>query len=206
MVYLQALYWFYFFLVKFLTRYPEKSKALIAEILKDLENRDIIENSTAAWLSPIVLVNKPSGDKRLCLDYREVNKHLAVDIHPLPRLEELVEKVSGQGWYATLDLKDAYYQVLLDETSRDITTFSGGVPMYRFKRLPFGLSCSPAIFTRKLNAVLAPILKENWISNYLDDVIIYASDYNTLLQRLDKLFTHFQKVGVKLNLSKYEIG
>ncbi len=69
-------------------RYPEKAKAIIADLLKDMEERDIIEPSTAAWLSPIVLVNKPDSSKRMCLDYRGVNKHLAVDIYPLPRLEE----------------------------------------------------------------------------------------------------------------------
>ncbi len=71
-------------------RYPEKAKAIIADLLKDMEERDIIEPSTAAWLSPIVLVNKPDGSKRMCLDYRGVSKHLAVDIYPLQRLEELV--------------------------------------------------------------------------------------------------------------------
>ncbi len=111
-----------------------------------MEERDIIEKSTAAWLSPIVIVNKPSGDKRMCLDYRKVHKQLTTDIHPLPNLEELVEHVAGNQHYATLVLKDAYYQVLLDEASRDLTTFSEGNNLYRFKRLPFGLSCSASIF------------------------------------------------------------
>ncbi len=73
--------------------YPEKAKEDIASILKDLEERDIIGKSTAAWLSPIVLVSKPSGEKRMCLDYRKVNKQLVTDIHPLSNLEELVEQV-----------------------------------------------------------------------------------------------------------------
>ncbi len=72
-------------------RYPEQAKDLISDMLQDMEDRDIIERSTSAWLSPIVLVNKPDGSKRMCLDYRHVNKHLAADIYHLPRLEELVE-------------------------------------------------------------------------------------------------------------------
>ena len=67
-----------------LYRYPEKAKEAIQSILKELEGKGIIESSTAAWLSSIVLVNKPGGDKRLCLDYRKENKQLAMDIHPLP--------------------------------------------------------------------------------------------------------------------------
>ena len=84
----------------------------------------------------------------MCLDYRKVNTYLQVDIHPLPRLEEMVETAAGNKYHATLDMKDAYYQVELGKQSRDLTTFSDGVSLYRFKRLPFGLSCSPAIFSR----------------------------------------------------------
>ncbi len=83
-------------------RYPEKAKQIIADMLKDMEERDrIIEQSTAAWLSPVVLVNKPDGSKRMCLDYRQVNKHLATDIYPLPRLEELVDQAEGHQYYVT---------------------------------------------------------------------------------------------------------
>ncbi len=131
-------------------RYPEQAKETINNILRDLEERDIIERSTAAWLSPIVLVNKSNGEKRMCLDYRKVNKHLMKDIHPLPHLEELVENVAMNKFYATLYLKDAYYQVMPDEESRDLTTFREGTTLYRFERLPFGLSCSASVFVRQL--------------------------------------------------------
>ncbi len=95
----------------------------------------------------------------MCLDYRKVNTHLVTDIHPLPHLEELVENVAGNKLYATLDLKDAYYQVMLDEESRDLTTFTEGTNLCRFKRLPFGLSCSASVFVRQLQGALAPLFK-----------------------------------------------
>ncbi len=110
--------------------YPEQAKQLIAEMLDDMEQRDIIERSTAAWLSPIVLVNKPDGSKRMCLDYRHVNKHLATDVYPLPRLEELVDQAAGHPYYVTLDMQEAYFQIMLDEESRYLTTFSDGVTLH----------------------------------------------------------------------------
>ncbi len=145
----------------------------------------------SAWLSPIVLVNKPDGNKRkkMCLDYRHVNKHLATDIYPIRRLEELVDQAAGHNFYATLDMREAYFQIILDENSRDLTAFSDGVTLYRFRRLPFGLSCSPAIFTRHMATLLSPLLKEGWIKNYLDDLIIWAPDLSSLTQRLRKNFT-----------------
>ncbi len=123
--------------------YPEEAKRLIEEMQQDMEDRQIIEKSTSAWLSPIVLVNKPDESKRMCLYYRHVNKHLATDIYPLPRLEKLVDQAAGHTFYATLDMREAYFQIILDENSRDLTAFSDWVTLYRFRRLPFGLSCSP---------------------------------------------------------------
>lgn len=187
-------------------RYPEKAKQLIADMLEDMEAKDIIETSTAAWLSPIVLVKKPDNSQRMCLDYRKVNTHLQIDIHPLPRLEELVESASGNKFYASLDMKDAYYQVELDENSRDVTTFSDGVSLYRFKRLPFGLSCSPAIFSRVIGKVLAPLIKKGWIKNYLDDIVIWATSLEELLERLEELFKLFGEKGIKLNIKKCQFA
>ncbi len=97
----------------------------------------------------------------MCLDYRHVNKHLATDIYPLLRLEELVDLAAGHNFYTTLDMREAYFQILLDENSRNLTTFSDGVTLYSFRRLPFGLSCSPAIFTHHMAALLSPLLKED---------------------------------------------
>ncbi len=138
----------------------------------------------------------------MCLDYRHVNKHLAADVHPLPRLDELIEQTAGHQYYVTLDMKDAYFQILLDEESRDFTTFSDGVTLYRFRRLPFGLNCSPAIFSRKMASLLNPLLKEGWVRNYLDDVILMAPDFNTLLEQLEQLLALLAQNGIKLNLSK----
>ena len=183
-------------------RYPEKAKELIAEMLEDMERKGVIEKSTSAWLSPIVLVSKPDGSKRVCLDYRHVNKHLSTDIYPLPRLDELVEQAAGNQYYVTLDLKEAYFQILLHEESRDLTAFSDGVSLYRFRRLPFGLSCAPAVFSRQIASVLTPLIRQGWVKNYLDDIIMWADDFPTLLERLNKLFDCLAENGIKLNISK----
>ena len=187
-------------------RYPPQAQETIQELLNEMEEKAIIEPSTAAWLSPIVLVKKPDGTSRLCLDYRAVNTHLAADIYPLPRLEELVEMAAGHKYYATLDLKEAYYQVTLHEDSRDLTTFSDGVSLYRFRKLPFGLSCSPAIFSRQIAQVLAPLIKQGWVKNYLDDVILWAPNFQELLNRLERVFQQLTQKGVKINAAKCHIG
>ena len=166
-----------------LYRHPENAKKIIGEMIQSMLEKDIIENSYSTYLSPIVLINKPNGSKRMCIDYRGVNRKIKIDIHPLPRLDELVDEVAGNKYYCTLDMKDAYYQCRLDNESRDITSFSDGRSLYRFKRLPFGLNVAPAIFTRVMQEVLRPLLKLGFVKNYLDDVIVFAPDFNTLLER-----------------------
>ncbi len=140
------------------------------------------------------------------LDYRHVNKHLATDIHPLPRLEERVDQTAGHNFYATLDMREAYFQMLVNEDRRELTDFSDGVNLYRFRRVPFGLSCSPAIFTRYMAALLSLLIEEGWIKNYLDDLIIWVPDFPSLTQRLKTTFTLLKENGVKLNLSKCEMA
>ncbi len=138
----------------------------------------------------------------MCLDYCQVNKHLATDIYPLPRLEELVDQAAGHQYYVTLDMREAYFQLMLDEDSRDLTTFSDGVTLYRFKRLPFG----SAIFSRRMASLLTPLLRKGWVKNYLDALIIFALTFHELLVRLKELFALLTSGGVKLILSQCTFG
>lgn len=73
-----------------------------------MEAKGTIELSSEAWLSPIVQVSKTDRSKRMCLDYRKINHQLAIDIYPLPRLDKLVGNATGNKFYATIDMKDAY--------------------------------------------------------------------------------------------------
>ena len=187
-------------------RHPEQAKETISEMIEEMLEKGVIEPSSALYLAPIVLVDKGSGKKRMCVDYRKVNEHIKQDIYPLPRLDSLIEEVAGYKYYCTLDMKDAYYQVPLESQARDVTTFSDGVGLYRFTRLPFGLSVSPAIFTRAMQRVLEPLTKAGWVRNYLDDVIIYAHTYDDLLDRLRLVLERFKQMGLKLNVSKCEFA
>ncbi len=162
-------------------------------MLNDMEGRDIIGRSTSACLSLIVSVNKLDGKKRMCLDYRHINKHLTTDIYPLHRLDELVEQARGHKYYVTLHMKDAYFQILLEPENGNHATFSDGLTLYRFRRLSFGLNCSPGIFSRRMAAILAPLLKEGCFRNYLDDLILWGPHFDVLLERVKTFFHPFNR-------------
>ncbi len=127
-------------------------------------------------------------------------------MYPLPRLEELVEQAAGHPYYVTFDMRKAYFQIMLDKESRDLTTFSDGVTLYRFRRLPFGPNCSSAFFSQRMAFMLTSLLQKGWVRNYLDDLILWAPDIPDLLTRLKQLFSLLSNHGVKLNLSKSTFG
>ena len=114
----------------------------------------------------------------------------------------MVENASGQEFCATPDLKDAYCQVVSQESSTNITTFTDGVTLYRFKHLPFGLSSSPAIFSRIMNNLLVYLSKQVWVKNYLHDGIVWVPSFEELVQYIDEPLHHFYIYGVKLNVTK----
>lgn len=108
-----------------LRRLPFATLDRVEEKLKELESRNIIEkvSEPSSWVSPLVVVVKDSGDIRLCIDMRQVNKAIMRETHPLPTIEDIRWKLNGAHVFSRLDIKDAFHQLELDDESKPLTTF-----------------------------------------------------------------------------------
>lgn len=112
----------------------------VKEHLEKLLQDDIIEKvESAEWVAPMV-VKRPNGRLRLCIDLRDLNESILVDQYPLPRINEMLACTKGIKYFSTIDLKAAYHQVLLHPESRSLTTFVTPFGCFRSKRVPFGLA------------------------------------------------------------------
>lgn len=106
----------------------------------------VIQPSTSAWASARVLVRKKDGTVRWCVDYRSVNDRTVKDCYPLPIIEDCLDTLKGTTCFSTLDMASGYYQIELDDESRQKTAFTTRYGLFEHTRMGFGLCNAPATF------------------------------------------------------------
>ena len=135
-------------------RVPYAQRDLVKRELDLMLKADVIRPSVSPWASPIVLVTKKDGDVRFCVDYRKLNQVAKFDAYPMPRTEELIDTIGPAEVISTLDLAKGYWQIPMDEGSKEKTAFTTPFGLYEFQVMPFGLHSAPATFQRMMNYVL----------------------------------------------------
>ena len=182
-------------------RPPFSAKADIEKELHRLVEADVIEpvKQASAWVSPIVPVRKSSGKLRLCVDYRELNKSIVRERHSLPTIEEITAELADAQVFSVLDAESGFHQLLLDEDSRPLTTFATHCGLFRFKRLPFGVSCAPEIFQRVVSDILSGL---PGVMVYIDDILVFGRDRTEHDQRLAAVLDRLKSANLKLNEDK----
>lgn len=184
-----------------LRRLPLPMLGRVDEKLNDLLSKDIIEkvSEPSRWVSPMVIVVKDSGDIRLCIDMRQLNKAILRETHPLPTIEEIRWRMNGAKYFSRLDIKDAFHQLQLDDESKHLTTFITHRGLFRYKRLVFGISCAPEMFQKILEQILADC--ENTV-NFIDDIVVTGGSEAEHDLALDKVLKKLNEYGILLNQSK----
>ena len=137
-------------------RIPFHIRKDVERELARLEADDVIEKTDGPtpWVSPIVVVPKKTGAVRICVDMREANKAVKREKHLMPTIDDLITDLNGATMFSTLDLTAGYHQLELDPESRQITTFSTHVALYRYKRLMFGINAASEIFQNTIAELL----------------------------------------------------
>ena len=91
-----------------------------------------------------MLIKKKNGDLKFCIDYRKLNAVTQKDVYPLPRIEDVLGRLSGAKYFTSLDLQMGFWQVPLAKEHREKSAFITPDGLFEFKRLPFGL-CGPRL-------------------------------------------------------------
>lgn len=176
-----------------------KERQLIKEEINEMLEAKIIRPSSSPWSSPVILVNKPDGSIRFCTDFRALNKVTPHDPFPLPRIDDVFDRLAGSIYFTTIDLKSGYWQIELDEETIPKTAFSTPDGHYEYLRMPFGIKNAPAEFSRIMQQVLGHL---PYVQIYLDDITIHSKSFDEHLEHLKHVFKCLKEVDLKINYKK----
>ena len=186
-------------------RVPQALQAQYDAEIENMLKMDIIQPSKSAWAAPTVIVPKPDGTIRFCADYRRLNEVIKMDAYPLPRMEGMIEKVARAKYISTLDLTKGYWQIPIDEASREKSAFITPKGLYEFKVMPFGIKTAPAVFQRMMsNRVLNEMQQP--ADSYIDDVEIDSETFDQHLGGLREVLLRLRKFKLSARPSKCKIA
>ena len=189
----------------FKQRHRRIPPAMLDEVRDHIQQQlsaGIIRKSHSPYSSNIVLVRKKNGQLRICIDYRQLNSRTVKDNYALPRIDEILQSLSGNRYFSVLDMKSGYHQIEIDEQHKERTAFTvGPLGFFEYNRMPMGLANAPATYQRVMEECLGDLhLRICFI--YLDDIIIFAKSFEEHLERLQMVFEKLREAGIKLSPKK----
>ncbi|MCO5578029.1 hypothetical protein L7F22_031867 [Adiantum nelumboides] len=147
----------------------------LKEQLKQLIEQRFIGPSTSPWGARVLFQKKKDGSLRLCIDYHGLNQVTVKNKYPIPRIDELLDRLHGSKIFTKIDLRSGYYQIRIKESNIPRTAFNTRYGHYEFTMMYFGLTNAPASFNRLMQDIFRLYL-DNFVLVFFDDILICSKD------------------------------
>ena len=173
--------------------------------LRRMESLGVIfpVSEPSPWCSGMVVVPKPSGQVRICVDLKCLNECVQREFHPLPHVEETLAQLTGAQVFTKLDANSGFWQILLASKSRMLTTSITPFGRYCFHKLPFGITSAPELFQCRMNSMLSEL---PGVLCLMDDVLVFGKNQAEHDAHLEAVLKRIESAGVTLNPSKCEFS
>ncbi|MCO5563769.1 hypothetical protein L7F22_017416 [Adiantum nelumboides] len=181
------------------------SQAQQEEIMRqvnELVEKGMVRPSSSPFCSPVLLVHKKDGTYRMCVNYRALNKITIKNRFPVPRIEDLFDKLQGSTYFSRIDLKSGYHQIRIVNEDILKTAFRTTFGLYEYLVMPFGLTNAPATFNRMMERIFRP--HRNFTGVFFDDVIIYSKSMEEHKKHLQVIFQALRDNKLFINQKKSE--
>jgi hypothetical protein len=153
------------------------------------------------WVANLVLVRKKSGEIRLCVDFRNLNRSSKKDNYPLPKMEHILQRVIGASRISMIDGFSSYNHISVLLEDREKTTFTTPWGTFMYAKIPFGLMNVGATFQRAMDIAFIRE-KDKFVAIYLDDITVFSKTDKEHHQHLRKVFLKCRRFGLSLNPKK----
>ena len=180
---------------------PERDRAIAEEVRKLQEASFIREVYYPDWLANVVMVKKPNGKWRICVDFTDLNKEFPKDGYPLPRVDVLVDSTARNQLLSFMDAFSSYNQIRMHEANQEKTSFVTNQGLFCYKVMLFGLKNAGATYQRLMNKMFAQQIGRNF-QVYVDDMLVKIQREEDHLEDLRETFDNLRSYNMKLNLGK----
>lgn len=137
----------------------------------------------------------------MCIDYRLLNSRTIPDQYTMPRIDDVLDCLTGSKWFSVLDLRSGYYQVEMSEADKDKTAFICPLGFFQFERMPQGITGAPATFQRLMEKAVGD-MNLIQVLVYLDDLIVFGRTLEEHEERLLKVLSRLEECGLKISIDK----
>ena len=172
--------------------------------LDELVKAGFIRPSKSPFGAPILFVKKKDGTMRMCIDYRALNGITIKNSYPLPRIDELFDRLHGAKVFSKIDLRSGYHQIRIADEDIPKTAFRSRYGHFEFLVLPFGLTNAPATFMHLMHSIFQPFL-DKFVLVFLDDILIYSRDVNEHKEHVRQVLTLLRDNKLYAKESKCEL-
>ena len=182
---------------------PQAKDAVVKTSIEKMQKMQVIEETSSNWSSPIVLVKKPDGSERFCVDYRKLNDLTIKDNYPMPNVQSKINKLHGCNLFTSLDCTSGYWQIQLSERAKQFAAFICSHGLFDFNYMPFGLCNAGATFQRVIELILIKLKNS---TAYIDDILTFSKGFEDHYNHLEKLFERLRQANLKVKPSKCKIA